>query len=153
MIFWTIVFIALHFILLVKGNVLRDTTIRNGELEIKTATEGVQTKVQLEMLKNLAPTLLLIPIVIIELIYLFTATDNDFFKFPTLIMIAMNIIGFVRFKKTSNQKRDLSTEEKRNEYRKELYSTKRRSLKSTLINLVDVIYYVYMLYCLVFLGM
>lgn len=149
MLFWTIFLLATYVIMLFKGNFMTDTLIKVGELEIKKAEENKKLEANDYEPKYFFGITFLILLFITEIIYLVSAIKYDIYKYPTICLIIYAILLLALSKKP--KKKDLSTEEGRNEYRKYLYQKLRRyTLKSSLIRMVYIIYFGYMFYLLVF---
>lgn len=148
MIFLTIVFIAYYLIVLVKGSFLSDLIIKAGEDEIKRVETGSKN-VDESTYKLAATGCFFIVLLVLELIYLVLAISHDIYKYPTLILILYVILTFAFTK--WGRKKDLTTDDGRNAYRKQLYQkNKRYSFKGFMIRLLFLTYFCYMFYILVF---
>lgn len=145
----TVIFIAYFLITLIKGNILSDLTIKVGEAEIKKAETG-SDEIDESTYKLLAGGCFLLLLATLEPIYLILAIKHDIYKYPTLAALLYIIISLA-FIKWGNKK-DLTTEEGRNAYRKRLYQkNKRYTFKGFVTRIVFLTYFCYMFYIFVFL--
>jgi len=147
MLFFTIVFITYFLAIVIKGNLYYDLIIKAGEETIKQHELG--KKEAGEHAKKFAFILfaVMLPMLITELIYLINALQIDYLKYPTILMLLNIIIAFAKIKPDKN---DLTTEEGRIKYRINLYKNKKRTIKNTIIKLLNLVYFSYMFYLLVF---
>jgi hypothetical protein len=151
MLFLTIVFIALYLILLVRGNGYSELIIKVGENELKNAETGSNNKVDESTAYNVAGVgCFLWCLFFMEIIYFIVALQNyDVYKYPTIACILYAILGFALRKR--NNKKDLTTEEGRSKFRKQLYQKNRRyTFKGIITRLLYLAYFCYMFYYLVF---
>lgn len=151
MLFFTVIFITYFLALLVKGNLFYDLIIKTGEEKIKNAEKGLDSKEIGEEGKKFIYVmfLVLLPMMFTEIIYVLNALTIDYLKYPTILMLLNIIIAFVRIKSTKEV--DLTIEENKIKFRENLYkNTKKRTFKGAIIQLINLTYFVYMFYLLVF---
>lgn len=150
MLFWTVVFFTFYLVLLAKGNLTYNTTIKSGELMIKLYEQSkTEKEVNSEVFKTNWPILLYFPVFLGTFIYYISALTVDVNKYPT-IGILIYLITTMVFSKSKNNKQDLTTNEGRQKYREQLYKTKKRTFTGTIKQLVFLTYFGYMFYLLVF---
>jgi len=146
MVFLTIVFFAVTLSYLVKGTIFYDIGIEIGEDDISRARDSNYKTPEKLAVKILFFMVFGIAYMITYTIYLIKSLSIDPYVFPTVLII-LNIISNFIFKKTT--KKDLSTEEGIEAYRKRLYKPKRTFI-GTIKTIFTICYFVYMFYILVF---
>lgn len=153
MLFWTIIFLCISIIGLIKGSLFYNTNIKTGELTIKLSqatNEKEKEELKKEVFKAGWGVLLFgIMFIIARIIYLLSAIHYDFLKYPTLVIIAIMAIVFIKQIVTPNNTKDsnLNTEETINKYRAKIYQ--KRTVSGFLMNLINLSYFGYMLWILV----
>lgn len=151
MLFWTVVFITMSLLYLVRGKSFYSSIVKGGELLLEKSQDGTsesrKKELEKEMLSASLPLLLVdLPLAIAKLIYFFKAVNIDVYKYPTLIMIAIIVIGFVTSFSNNKNNNDLSTEEKRFKYKSKLYQ--KRTGWGVINSLINLGYFGYMFYVL-----
>lgn len=148
MLFWTVVFLTLNFVLLVKGNIFYNSTVTLGEETLKKYESGLDNKKFNEkQLKAATVLALFLPLFIIEFIYFVKALSIDPLKYPTIGVFLLLILSAI-FVRSAEKRYDLKTEEGRMRYKAILY--KKRSFSRIIRNLVYFSYFSYIFYILVF---
>jgi large-conductance mechanosensitive channel len=146
--FFTILFLIYELLVLMKGLPFYNKRVKIHELELEKHKEGADVgAIIIEQTKNFIPIILTFLVIgFAYFIYLISAIEKDVYKYPTLLMLALFIFNFI---KAINKKApNLSTEEGRNEYKSNIY--KKRTVKSTVMSLIGVAYFTYMLLFAVF---
>lgn len=154
MIFWTIVFIIYYLASLIRGNLYYDSIKKSGELVLKQATTDSRLekeKIAKDIVKSSWDILLSLLLIIIMYIYLFNAINVDVYKYPSIVMLFYSLLTVFVFRDRKKSRQDLTTEDGRYEYRKELDNLKRYSFKDFIKQLIFLIYFGYMFYILVLL--
>jgi hypothetical protein len=151
MLFWTVVFITMSLLYLVRGKSFYSSIIKSGELTLEKSQENIsesrKKELDQEILLTGLPLLLVnLPLAIAKLVYFFKAVNVDIYKYPTLIMIAIVVIGFVIGFSNNKNNNDLSTEEKRFNYKSKLYQ--KRTGWGVVNSLISLSYFGYMFYVL-----
>ena len=152
MVFWTVVFITFYLASLIKGNLFYNLTKRVGELVLKQAeaeTKKEKDEIAKEIIKSSWMIYLTIPLAIIEYIYLFKAINIDPYKYPSIVMLFYLLLTMFVFNRNKKNKTDLTTQEGRIVYKNELEKLKRYTFKGIIKQLVFLVYFGYMFYCLV----
>ena len=152
MVFWTVVFIIFYLASLTKGNLFYNLTKRVGELVLKQAeaeTKKEKDEIVKEIIKSLWKIYLTIPLAIIEYIYLFKAINIDPYKYPSIVMLFYSLLTMFVLNRNKKNKTDLTTQEGRIVYKNELEKLKRYTFKGIIKQLVFLVYFGYMFYCLV----
>jgi hypothetical protein len=153
MLFFTVVFITYYLASIVKGNLFFDVYRKIAELTIKqNETEDKKEKdnIAKEILKTSWSMLVGFGLLIVEIIYIFSALSIDIYKYPTIItLFYIVLMGFVFNKNNKKPKVDLKTEEGRIRYKIELEKVKRYSFKGIMSNLIYLVYFGYMFYLLI----
>lgn len=151
LIFFTVVFVAYYLISVVKGKPFKSLIEAIGEDDIRKQREGSDNyKMDKDLVLKMLLTvfLFMIPFVVIQLIYLCNALNDDPYKYPTLSLLAYYFFIIVWIAVKGKKKRDLSTDRAIEKYRKTL--KKNRTVKGTLISLAFLVYFIYMLIVLAF---
>lgn len=152
MVFWTVVFITFYLASLTKGDLFYNSTKRVGELVLKRAeaeTKKEKDEIAKEIIKSSWMIYLTIALTIIEYIYLFKAINIDPYKYPSIVMLFYSLLTMFVFNGNKKNKTDLTTQEGRIAYKNELEKLKRYTFKGTIKQLVFLVYFGYMFYCLV----
>ena len=151
LIFFTILFIAIYTISLIKGSPFKDELIQIGEAEIRIAQGENKEDVYLEkniILSSIKIFIISITIIISQLIYFIVALKYDVLLYPTILImsyVVTEIVYQIIFKRNSDLK--LNSEKEIQKFKNKLYG--KTPLKSTLINIVFLSYFIYMFYILV----
>jgi hypothetical protein len=155
MLFWTVAFLTFYLTCLIKGNIFHDAQIKAGEYKIEKAeaqelgkTEIIIKEIDDKYKENNWFYILIVPLFIVFLVYIFKAFEIDIYKYPTTIILAIFILNVIFVK--SIKMPDLSTKENRDKYKIILYQSKKYTFKSFIINLFYLTYFIYMFYLLVF---
>lgn len=149
MLFWTVVFLIIWLSLLTKGNnSLIFTKTKQSRLDdIERASQGLDiSKPTTAQYQGCILTFFYFFLFIYQFVYYFKAINIDMLRYPTIIMIVITIINILFFNINKSKKHDLTTEDGRYEARKEIEKLSKRSIKSILIQLINITYFCYMFY-------
>ena len=152
MLFFTILFLAYSVTVLIRGRSFHQLQVELGEEEIKKQRLGTERYVEnTEILAKalLTSFLFLLPLLIIESIYLTKAVKVDPYLYPSLVALVLFIGQFIFGVLKVKKKVDLSTEQKVDKYRKQLSRT--RTFGGFINALLWTSYFGYMTYVLLFL--
>lgn len=147
MVVLTIIFLTLSLATLLKGRLFNGLYTQIIEEDIKMNTDE---KYKLDggfLVKILLFILYGIVLFIVQLIYLSNALDYDVYKYPTLAMLLLVVFTFIKPLLTSKKKKvyDEATINKEREK-----TTIKYTFKGIVRSLINIAYYSYILYLLVF---
>jgi hypothetical protein len=101
-----------------------------------------------ESLKVIFPMLLFLFLFFAEFIYYICAFSIDTYKYPTMFLILFLVLSMVLRYKPAKKLEDIGVEE----FRKNLYKTKKYSFQSFIYQIIYLSYFSYMFYVLVFIN-
>lgn len=149
MVFFTVFFLIVSLISLVKGSLFRNIYVTFGEEAIKAYKLGKDYKPDGKLgLKLFLSSVFALFISLSQFIYYCIAINYDNFKYPTLCFMVYFILVLVWSIAKRRSKLDLSTDEKIHKYRAKLY--RGQTFKSTIAQLANVAYFAYMMWQIVF---
>ena len=147
MVVLTIIFLTMSLVTLLKGRMFNGLYAEIVEENIKMNTikdhkfnTGLLGKVLLFVLYGLG-------LLVVQLIYLSNALDYDIYKYPTLVMLFLLILGIIKPLATTKKNTVYDEETIRKERAK---IDKKRTPVGVLRNILSLAYYSYILYLLVF---
>ncbi|QJI52415.1 hypothetical protein [Psychrobacillus phage Perkons] len=144
MIFLSLVFLTLSLIVLVKGN-LMNGLVRS--LDPFRTDESISKLSEEEKLKGVLKILVIFTYIIFHTlfwsIYLVKAISIDIYIYPTLIMIALFIFGWIKSALSTERRKKLKDEYKNK-------PLKDRTLWRTIASIINITYFSYMIWILIF---
>jgi len=152
LLFWTVIFFLISLTLLIKGNIFYNSSIRIGEIAIQNYQDIKDGKIAnkelvSETIKLIFPMLIFAILALCEFIYFINAISVDIYKYPSISIILLFVLSMILKYKPAKKIEDIGIDE----YRKNIYKTKKRSLSSFIYSLIYMTYFSYMFWILVFL--
>lgn len=147
-VFFTVIMLTVYLTVLLKGKLFTGFRLELAEVEVKKyRDEEYEIESELGVKTLLFLVFYSIPLILIDVALVCVGLQHDPYLYPSLVMLTYLIFVVVTSLANKKKKPDLSTDEKVEKYLKKV--KKKYTLRGTLVSLLWISYFVYLLYILI----